>query len=79
MQILDIKALDREEVEKRFKHLFEINEKDKGGTLYLQSKVTLSHSLQANFHCFQVYRAKERIDAELQKQAEATQSDEKKS
>ncbi|KAI6183843.1 Mitochondrial import inner membrane translocase subunit tim-16 [Aphelenchoides bicaudatus] len=56
MQILDVKALDKEQVEKRFKHLFEINEKEQGGTLYLQSKV---------------YRAKERIDAELQKQDDA--------
>lgn len=40
MQILDIKALDsKEEIEKRFKHLFEINKKENGGTLYLQSKV----------------------------------------
>lgn len=43
MQILDIKALDnKEEIEQRFKHLFEINEKEKGGTLYMQSKVSLS-------------------------------------
>jgi len=53
MQILDIKGLDKEEAERRFKHLFEINDKDQGGSLYLQSKV---------------YRAKERIDAELAKQ-----------
>lgn len=39
MQILDVKALNKEEIENRFKHLFEINEKEKGGNLYLQSKV----------------------------------------
>jgi import inner membrane translocase subunit TIM16 len=49
MQILDVKALDKEEVEKRFKHLFEINEKEKGGTLYIQSKVSWS------FSCFLIH------------------------
>ena len=57
MQILDVKApLNPEEIEKRFNHLFEANEKTKGGSLYLQSKV---------------YRAKERIDAELSRASEA--------
>jgi len=57
MQILDVKALEnREEIEERFNHLFKINERENGGTLYLQSKV---------------FRAKERIDAELEKQNEA--------
>lgn len=45
MQILDVKALDKEELEKRFEHLFNINAKEKGGTLYLQSKVWLFSSL----------------------------------
>uniref|UniRef100_A0AC34GLQ7 Mitochondrial import inner membrane translocase subunit TIM16 n=1 Tax=Panagrolaimus sp. ES5 TaxID=591445 RepID=A0AC34GLQ7_9BILA len=59
MQILDVKApLDPEEIEKRFKHLFEANDKTKGGSLYIQSKV---------------FRAKERIDAELSRAAEAEQ------
>lgn len=59
MQILDVKApLDSEEVEKRYKHLFEVNDKSKGGSLYLQSKV---------------YRAKERIDAEFSRAAESEQ------
>jgi hypothetical protein len=41
MQILDVKALDnKEEIEKRFQHLFDINKKENGGTLYLQSKVS---------------------------------------
>lgn len=40
MQILDVKQpLNKEEIEKRYKHLFEVNDKSKGGTLYLQSKV----------------------------------------
>lgn len=42
MQILDVKQpLNNEEIEKRYKHLFEVNDKSKGGTLYLQSKVFL--------------------------------------
>lgn len=56
MQILDVKApLNPEEVEKRYKHLFEANEKAKGGSFYIQSKV---------------YRAKERIDEELRNLSE---------
>uniref|UniRef100_A0A915ETP4 Mitochondrial import inner membrane translocase subunit tim-16 n=1 Tax=Ditylenchus dipsaci TaxID=166011 RepID=A0A915ETP4_9BILA len=56
MQILNVKApLDPSEVEEKFKHLFEINEKTKGGSLYLQSKV---------------FRAKERLDEELRQEAE---------
>ena len=40
MQILNVKPpIDVEEVEKRYKHLFEINDKKKGGSFYLQSKV----------------------------------------
>lgn len=43
MQILDVKQpLKLEDVENRYKHLFEINDKNKGGTLYLQSKVFLN-------------------------------------
>ncbi|KAH7720496.1 import inner membrane translocase subunit Tim16 [Aphelenchoides avenae] len=53
MQILNVKPpLDPTEVEERYKHLFEVNDKSKGGSLYLQSKV---------------YRAKERIDEEFRK------------
>ncbi|MCP9258514.1 Mitochondrial import inner membrane translocase subunit Tim16 [Dirofilaria immitis] len=55
MKILNVQdPLNPEEVEKNYKHLFEINDKTKGGSLYLQSKV---------------YRAKERIDEELQMQS----------
>lgn len=45
------RKLDPEEVERKFKHLFDVNDKSKGGSFYLQSKVV---------------RAKERIDQELQ-------------
>lgn len=39
-----------EEVQKRYEYLFSINDKSKGGSFYLQSKI---------------YRAKERLDQEL--------------
>uniref|UniRef100_A0A7E4ZT32 Mitochondrial import inner membrane translocase subunit tim-16 n=1 Tax=Panagrellus redivivus TaxID=6233 RepID=A0A7E4ZT32_PANRE len=52
MQILDVKPpLDVEEVQRRYDHLFSVNDKTKGGSFYLQSKV---------------YRAKERIDLEVE-------------
>ncbi|EFO19242.1 import inner membrane translocase subunit Tim16 [Loa loa] len=55
MKILNVQdPLKPDEVEKNYKHLFAINDKTKGGSLYLQSKV---------------YRAKERIDEELQKRS----------
>lgn len=49
-QILNIDKLNPEEIQKNFDHLFEVNDKSKSGSFYLQSKV---------------YRAKERIDEEL--------------
>ena len=49
-QILNIESVDPEQVKKSYEHLFEVNDKAKGGSFYLQSKV---------------YRAKERIDEEL--------------
>ena len=53
-QILNVEdVLDKERLEKNFKHLFDVNEKSKGGSFYLQSKVV---------------RAKERIDQEEQLQ-----------
>ncbi|XP_029654169.1 mitochondrial import inner membrane translocase subunit Tim16 [Octopus sinensis] len=51
--ILNVTDLDDpEKVNKSFKHLFDVNDKQKGGSFYIQSKV---------------YRAKERIDLETQK------------
>ncbi|EEZ97943.1 mitochondrial import inner membrane translocase subunit TIM16-like [Tribolium castaneum] len=50
MQILNVEKVDSGEVEKRFKFLFEVNEKNNGGSFYLQSKV---------------FRAKQRIDGEI--------------
>lgn len=49
-QILNIDKLDPNEVQKQYDHLFSVNDKSKGGSFYLQSKV---------------FRAKERIDDEL--------------
>lgn len=50
MKILNVDELDPERIEKNYKHLFEMNSKQKGGSFYIQSKV---------------YRAKERLDQEL--------------
>lgn len=51
IQILNIgPKLDPAEIEKNYKHLFEVNDKSKGGSLYIQSKV---------------YRAMERIQDEM--------------
>ena len=49
-QILNVDNLDPEQIQKNYEHLFKINDKAKGGSFYLQSKV---------------FRAKERIDQEL--------------
>lgn len=53
VQILNVdKKLDVNDVESKFKHLFDVNDKSRGGSFYIQSKVV---------------RAKERIDQELAK------------
>ncbi|ETN69265.1 ribosomal RNA large subunit methyltransferase J [Necator americanus] len=58
LQILNIKTpIDPKEVEKNYEHLFSINDKTKGGSFYLQSKI---------------YRAKERVDEELRRQGSET-------
>lgn len=49
-QILNLEKLEPEEIQKQYDHLFSMNDKSKGGSFYLQSKV---------------FRAKERIDEEL--------------
>lgn len=49
-QILNVSKLDAAEVEEKYNHLFKVNDKSKGGSFYLQSKV---------------FRAKERIDHEI--------------
>ncbi|KAF0294744.1 Mitochondrial import inner membrane translocase subunit tim16-A [Amphibalanus amphitrite] len=60
MKILNVDKLDPEKVQKNYDHLFKINDKAKGGSFYLQSKVV---------------RAKERIDAELVAQAQSQTKD----
>lgn len=39
-QILNLEDLDSERLQKNYEYLFNINDKEKGGTLYLQSKVS---------------------------------------
>ncbi|XP_026332168.1 mitochondrial import inner membrane translocase subunit Tim16 [Hyposmocoma kahamanoa] len=50
MQILNLDKIDSEQVQKNYNHLFNVNDKSKGGSFYLQSKIV---------------RAKERIDVEI--------------
>jgi len=75
MQILDVREpISAAEVAKRYAHLFEANDKSKGGTLYLQSKVILAYSCSllesvCNSSLFQVFRAKQRLDDELSRMA----------
>lgn len=50
-QILNIDKIDPEEIKRKYDHLFNANDKSKGGSFYLQSKVV---------------RAKERLEQELE-------------
>ncbi|XP_052795177.1 mitochondrial import inner membrane translocase subunit Tim16-like [Mya arenaria] len=57
-EILNIEDIaNKESVEKSYKHLFDVNDKSKGGSFYLQSKVV---------------RAKERIEVELKAEDQET-------
>ncbi|XP_076468353.1 mitochondrial import inner membrane translocase subunit tim16-like [Babylonia areolata] len=59
-QILNLKTVeDLEGLQKNYEHLFNVNEKAKGGSFYIQSKVV---------------RAKERIESELKNQQEMSKS-----
>lgn len=49
MQILNLDKLELEQIQKNYDHLYTVNDKAKGGSFYLQSKIV---------------RAKERIDVE---------------
>lgn len=60
---MNVSKLDQKEVQEKFEHLFNVNEKSKGGSFYLQSKV---------------FRAKERIDDELQEILKQQQNKDKK-
>ncbi|XP_059078719.1 mitochondrial import inner membrane translocase subunit tim16-B-like [Tigriopus californicus] len=56
MEILNVDHLkDVESIQKNYEHLFNVNDKAKGGSFYLQSKVV---------------RAKERVDQEMQLQGQ---------
>ncbi|CAD0204922.1 unnamed protein product [Chrysodeixis includens] len=60
MQILNLDKLEPEKINKNFDHLFTVNDKSKGGTFYLQSKIV---------------RAKERIDAEFKQASKEAPKD----
>ncbi|CAG9568147.1 unnamed protein product [Danaus chrysippus] len=63
MQILNIEKLDPEKIKNNYEHLFNVNDKTKGGSFYLQSKIV---------------RAKERIDREVKhKEPKSEQSQQK--
>ncbi|XP_013189970.1 mitochondrial import inner membrane translocase subunit Tim16 [Amyelois transitella] len=55
MQILNVDKLDNEEIKRKYEHLFSMNDKSKGGSFYLQSKIV---------------RAKERIDVEFKEKVD---------
>ncbi|CAF1468538.1 unnamed protein product [Adineta steineri] len=62
-QILNINDTDLHDPEKlqtNYEHLFNLNDKTKGGSFYLQSKI---------------YRAKERLDKELKTSSSSTKTD----
>ncbi|KAF8357353.1 hypothetical protein PRIPAC_92348, partial [Pristionchus pacificus] len=64
LKILDVKEpLNEKEVKERYEFLFPLNDKTKGGSFYLQSKI---------------YRAKERIDEELINRGEKEREEPKK-
>lgn len=63
MQILNLEKLDPDRIQNNYEHLFNANDKAKGGSFYLQSKIV---------------RAKERIDTEFkQKPSKPDQSESK--
>ncbi|KAI5645826.1 pam16 domain-containing protein [Phthorimaea operculella] len=63
MQILNVDKLDAEKLRKNYEHLFNVNDKAKGGSFYLQSKIV---------------RAKERIDAEFKSKEQKPEQTETK-
>lgn len=62
-QILNVEELDLEKVQKNYEYLFSINDKSKGGSFYIQSKIV---------------RAKERIDSEMENIQESKVKEETK-
>lgn len=59
LNITDDDLVDAEKLQKHYEHLFNLNDKTKGGSFYLQSKI---------------YRAKERLDQELKFSSSSTNS-----
>lgn len=53
-QILNISDVSKEAIDKNYEHLFNVNEKSKGGSFYLQSKV-----VRAKERLYQEINAKE--------------------
>ncbi|XP_064609802.1 mitochondrial import inner membrane translocase subunit tim16-B-like [Liolophura sinensis] len=62
-QILNVDEFSPESIQKNYEHLFNVNEKSKGGSFYLQSKVV---------------RAKERLDMEMKDQATSAKQEKPK-
>ncbi|XP_077590420.1 mitochondrial import inner membrane translocase subunit TIM16-like isoform X2 [Stigmatopora nigra] len=62
-QILNVSKMESEEIQKNYEHLFKVNDKSVGGSFYLQSKVV---------------RAKERLDEELNIEAQEQERQEQK-
>lgn len=50
-QILNVEELDLEKVQKNYEYLYNINDKNKGGSFYIQSKV---RKTQFSMYCFVV-------------------------
>lgn len=63
-QILNVEDIKNiENITKSYEHLFNVNERSKGGSFYIQSKV---------------FRAKERLDHEIKAQAENQKAQEQR-
>ncbi|XP_056144757.1 mitochondrial import inner membrane translocase subunit TIM16-like isoform X1 [Lampris incognitus] len=62
-QILNIATLNPEDIQKNYEHLFKANDKSVGGSFYVQSKVV---------------RAKERLEEELDIQAQSKHQSQQK-
>ncbi|CAF1657247.1 unnamed protein product [Adineta ricciae] len=63
LNIADTDLTDAEKIQKHYEHLFSLNDKTKGGSFYLQSKI---------------YRAKERFDQEIRRSSSAPKSNQYK-
>nr|XP_018904680.1 PREDICTED: mitochondrial import inner membrane translocase subunit tim16-like [Bemisia tabaci] len=59
-QILDVDNLEPQEIQRKYQHLFDVNDKAKGGSFYIQSKVV---------------SAKERLDEALKEQTKKSSKD----